>query len=119
MSRNRRVFTPIALETIRGLAHEGKSASEIASAIGSTPGSVRVKCCELKIKLQSSRAGLMETQHYPDAKRALFVRMRPDVYAALQRKANEMDKSAGEFAGMLLEAIVVSDIYGAVLDEGQ
>ena len=47
-----RVFTPSAINTIRGLAGQGKSASEIAEVIGSTTGSVRVKCSQLKIKLR-------------------------------------------------------------------
>jgi hypothetical protein len=48
----RRVFTQTAINTIRILAARGKSAAEIAMAIGSTPASVRVKCCQLKISLR-------------------------------------------------------------------
>jgi hypothetical protein len=48
----RRVFTPSAINTIRGLAGQGKSASEIAEVIGSTTASVQVKCSQLKIKLR-------------------------------------------------------------------
>ena len=51
----RRVFTPAVIKAIRELASQGKSASEIAAAIGSTAASVRVKCCQLKIQL--SRRG--------------------------------------------------------------
>jgi hypothetical protein len=47
-----RVFTPSAINTIRELAGQRKSASEIAEVIGSTTGSVRVKCSQLKIKLR-------------------------------------------------------------------
>ena len=47
-----RVFTPSAINTIRGLAGQGKSASEIAEVIGSTTRSVRVRCSQLKIKLR-------------------------------------------------------------------
>src|SRR3984893_3822344 len=52
-----RVFTPSAINTIRGLAGQGKSASEIAEVIGSTTRSVQVKCSQLKIKLRR-HAGL-------------------------------------------------------------
>ena len=45
----RRVFTPAVIKAIREMAGQGKSASEIAATIGSTPASVRVKCCQLKI----------------------------------------------------------------------
>jgi hypothetical protein len=51
--RARRIFTPSAISTIRRLAAQGKSASQIADVIGSTSASVRVKCCQLKIKLRS------------------------------------------------------------------
>ena len=37
-------------------------------------------------------------------------------YAALERKAADMQKSAVELSGELLEAIISSDIYEAVLD---
>ena len=39
------------------------------------------------------------------------------VYAALERKAVDMQKSAVELSGELLEAIISSDIYEAVLDD--
>lgn len=50
-----------------------------------------------------------------ERKVALYVRS--DVYAALNAKAAHMQKSPDELAGMLLEAIAASDIYGAVLDQ--
>src|SRR6202035_2769338 len=52
-----RVFTPSTINTIRGLAGQGKSASEIAEVIGSTTGSVRVRCSQLKIKLGQGQRG--------------------------------------------------------------
>jgi hypothetical protein len=61
MPRRGQVFTPKAVKIIRGLADQGRSASEIANVIGSTPASVRVRCCQLKIKLfrrgRPSRSG--------------------------------------------------------------
>jgi hypothetical protein len=47
----KRVFTPAAITIIRELAAEGKTAAEIAEVVDSTPASVRVKCCQLKIQL--------------------------------------------------------------------
>jgi hypothetical protein len=38
-------------------------------------------------------------------------------YAALERKAADMQKSAVKLSGELLEAIISSDIYEAVLDD--
>jgi hypothetical protein len=108
----RRVFTPNAIDTMRGLAAQGKSASAIAEVIGSTAGSVRVKCCHLKITLRrrarhSTRIGAQsEVIYLPAAD-----------YAALKRKAAEMQKSAGELSEKLLGAIIRSNIYEAVLDD--
>jgi hypothetical protein len=38
-------------------------------------------------------------------------------YAALKRKAADMQKSAVELSGELLKAIIRGDIYEAVLDD--
>lgn len=110
MSRQPAIFTPTAVEIIRGLARQGRSAPEIADAIGSTPASVRAKCSLLKIRLRRGRPGI--------AKQRLVVYLRPADYDALERKARQLQKSAEELSGMLLKAIVSSDLYEAVLDEG-
>jgi len=118
MPRQRRIFTPSAIEVVRGLAEKGKSSSEIADAIGSTAASVRVKCHYLDIKLHpSARPHLAQTRPYHVREHKLVVHMRPAVCAALQRKAAHMQKSGAELARMLLEAIVSSNIYEAVLDD--
>ena len=109
MPRHRHIFTPTAVEVVRGLARQGRSASEIANAVGSTPASVRVKCSQLKIKLRRGRRGVL--------KQRLVIYMRPADYAALERKARQLQTSSVELAGMLLEAIISSNIYEAVLDD--
>ena len=108
----RRMFTPTVIKAIRELASQGESASEIAAAIGSTAGSVRVKCCQLKIQL--SRRG-RPCLHRDEHKLVLY--MRPEDYTALKRKAAHMRKSPAELAGTLLEMIVSADIFQAVLDD--
>jgi hypothetical protein len=119
MSRNAKIFSSAAVELIRELADQGKSASEIADVIGSTAASVRVKCSHFKIKLsRRGRPGLIRTRPDLIGERKLVVYMRPEDYAALKLKATHMGKSAVELAGLLLQAIVSSDIYEAVLDEG-
>jgi hypothetical protein len=107
----RRVFTPSAIDTIRELAAGGKSASEIAEVIGSTTASVRVKCCHLKIKLRRRGRRTIES-----GRLGVVIYLEAADYAALKRKAAEMQKSACELSGKLLTAIVRSDIYEAVLD---
>jgi len=111
MPRHRHVFTPTVVAIIRELARQGKSAPEIADAVGSTAASVRVKCSQLKIKLRRGRRGVL--------KQRLVVYLRPADYAALDRKARQMQNSAVELAEMLLEAIISSNIYEAVLDDGE
>ena len=84
-----------------GLAAQGKSASEIAAAVGSTPASVRVKCCRWQQARQI-------------AARSLLIHLDDGDYAALRRKAADMQKSAVELTGELLRAVIRSDIYEAV-----
>jgi hypothetical protein len=117
MPRPGTVFTPTAVEIIRELADQGKSAMEIAHVIGSTPGSVRVRCSQLKIRLLRSQARIRRSQPLPE--QSLVVYLTPTVYAALKRKAHNMQKSTVELAASLLAAIVRSNIYEAVLDEGE
>jgi hypothetical protein len=114
--RRSHIFTPGAVQIVRRLAGEGKSAAEIANVIGSTPASVRVRCCQLGIKLaQGARIELSKTQQC-NIKEQKLIAVPPLIYAALADKAARMQKSADELARMLLEAVVSSDIYEAVLD---
>jgi ubiquitin len=118
MPRRGQVFTTRAVKIIRGLADQGRSASEIADVIGSTPASVRVRCCQLKIKLpRRGRASRSGSRPRDMQERKVAVYVCSDVYAALNAKAAHMQKSPDELAGMLLEAIAASDIYDAVLDQ--
>jgi hypothetical protein len=114
--RRSHIFTPEALQIVRRLAGEGKSVSEIAGVIGSTGASVRVRCCQLGIKLaRRARIELSRTMQ-GDIKEQKLIAMPPLIYAALAQKAARMQKSTDELAIMLLEAVVSSDIYEAVLD---
>jgi hypothetical protein len=118
--RRSHIFTAEAIQIVGRMANEGKSASEIADVIGSTAASVRARCCQLKIKLaRGAHAGSPGTQQGHIRAQKLIIGMRPAVYAALERRAARMQKSTVELAGMLLEAIVSSDIYEAVLDDGE
>jgi hypothetical protein len=113
----RRVFTPAAVNAVRELASQGKSAAHIAGAIGSTPASVRVKCCQLKIQLSRRGRPSLVPSFSPPNEHRLVVYMRPDGYTLLKRRATQMSRSPVELAGMLLEAIVSSNIFEAVLDD--
>ena len=86
-----------------------------AAVIGSTPGSGCVKCCQLKISLPRGRPGSSQIKSL----HRLAVPLHPTSYAALKRKSAEMQRSAAELAGLLLQAIVSSDLYEAVLDSDE
>ena len=109
-SQRRRIFTPSAIKTIRRLAAQGQSAWQIAEVIGSTPASVRVKCCQLKIALRRRIAREI-------SKQSLVVYLHAADHAALKNKAAVMQKSVGKLSADLLTAIIHSDIYEAVLDD--
>ena len=112
----RRVFTPAVIKLMRGLASQGRSATEIAAVIGSTAASVRVKCCQLQIKLsQRGRPSSMLGR----GEQKLTIYMGQLEYTALNRKAAHMQKSSVELAARLLEAIAKSDLYDAVLDNAE
>jgi hypothetical protein len=114
--RRSHIFTPEAIQIVRRLAGEGKSVSEIAGVIGSTAASVRVRCCQLGIKLaRRARIELSRTMQ-GDIKEQKLIAVPPLIYAALAQKAARMQKSTDELARMLLEAVVSGDIYEAVLD---
>jgi hypothetical protein len=108
----RRIFTPTAIDAIRVLAAQGKSPAEIATAIGSTPASVRVKCCQLKIPLRRRWEQALHIEGH-----RLIIYLQDADYAALKRKAADMQWSAVELSSELLRAVIRSDIYEAVLDD--
>jgi hypothetical protein len=119
MSRKVTIFSSVAVDLIRDLAGQGKSSSEIAEAIGSTPASVRVRCSQLKIKLTPGRPRLPPTRSHQILEPQLVLYMRPAIYAALKRKAARTRKSPDQLAQARLDAIVRSDLYEAVLNEGE
>jgi hypothetical protein len=114
----RRVFTPLVIKTIQELADQGKTASEIAQAIGSTAASVRVRCCQLKISLsRRGRPSLVPRLPRQPERQELVVHIGQVDYAGLKRKAAQMDKSPVELAELLVQAVVSANLYEAVLDD--
>ena len=51
MSAVFKVFTPEAINRIQEMKAAGAKSAEIAKEIGTTPGSLRARCCQLGIKL--------------------------------------------------------------------
>jgi hypothetical protein len=127
MNVHGRVFTPQNLALIRHMAAQGCSAREIAHAIGSTPSSVRVKCSYQKIRLRRGRPRQSESiseaqptdccQQWGEDHRSIVSYVPASVCAELNRKANELNLSGSDLAGMLLNAIAAGDLYKAILDD--
>jgi hypothetical protein len=84
----------------------------MAAAIGSTPASVRVKCCQLKISLRRRWEQALHIEGH-----RLIIYLQDNDYAALKRKVADRQRSAVELSGELLRAVIRGDIYEAVLDD--
>ena len=106
--RQARIFTPDNLLLIRQMAAEGRSSIEIAEFIASTPASVRVVCCHHNIKLTRGRT---------PSNHAIVTCLPASLFTEFRRKAEDLRIPASVLAKRLLAAIVVSNIYEAVLDD--
>jgi hypothetical protein len=104
-------FTPDNLQRLRQLATEGKSSIEISKLMGSTPASVKNVCCRHKIKLSRARRSIENTLS------KLVAHLPAPLSIEFHRKAEHLQISASMLASRLLEAIVISNIYEAVLDD--
>ena len=104
-------FTTDVLLRVRQLAAEGRSSIEIAKLMGSTPASVKNVCCRHKIKLPRRRRSIENTLS------KLVAHLPAPVSIEFHRKAERLQLSASMLASRLLEAIVISNIYEAVLDD--
>jgi hypothetical protein len=119
MVRYGRIFTPQNIARMREMAENGSSAFEIAQAVGSTAGSVRVVCSRHKIRLRRGRsasrisARLVCAQSVHD----VVAHIPAPLYAEFHRKAEHLRMSPSVLASNLLIAITLSNIFEAVLDE--
>jgi hypothetical protein len=119
--RNGRIFTPQNIARMREMAENGSSAFEIAQTVGSTPGSVRVVCSHHSIRLkrgrrQRARAIALPLMHSPSI-HDVVARVPASLYAQFHRKAEHLKLSPSALASHLLAAIIISNIFEAVLDD--
>ena len=118
-----RIFTPVNLRRIQQMALQGRSAIEMAQAIGSTPGSVRVVCCRHKIKIvRRGRQSITNAVSKPvrrSSDQAIAADLPTSISTEFHRKAEELRIPVSVLATKLLSAIVISNIYEAVLDDGE
>ena len=92
---------------IPALVDEGLSDWEIADRMGWTVGTLRVRCCQLKISLRRKNVN-----------RRQFV-LPQAIFDQLHRRAAMMGVSTGALATELLQAIVRDGLYNAVLDRDE
>jgi CRISPR/Cas system-associated endonuclease Cas3-HD len=104
-------FTPDNLLRVRQMAAEGNSSIEIAQSMGSTSASVKNVCSRHKIKILGRRRSVK------NALSTLVTHLPASLSTEFHLKAKQLQISASVLASRLLEAIVVSDIYDAVLDD--
>jgi predicted transcriptional regulator len=104
-------FTADNLLRVRQMVAEGRSSVEVATLMGSTPASVKNVCSRHKIKLPRRRRSIENTLS------KLVAHLPASLSTDFHRKAEHLQISASVLASRLLEAIVVSNIYEAVLDD--
>jgi len=104
-------FTPDNLLRVRQMAAEGNSSIEIAKFMGSTSASVKNVCSRHKIKIPRRRRSIK------NALSKLVAHLPVSLSTEFHRKAEDLQVTASVLASRLLAAIVVSNIYEAVLDD--
>jgi hypothetical protein len=138
----RKKITPAALHAIPAFLDRGLSPSEIASAIGITVGTLRVKCSQMRISLRRPKVRTdaavkggdvrreQKRRGNPAGKSGFYVSRaaalpRPQlltlelpqtIMAQLQEKASSRGLAKSKLVSRLLEVIVRDDLYAAVLD---
>jgi len=107
----RKIFTKANLIKIRTMAEQGYGAAHIAHEIRSTPGSVRVMCSNMKIKLRHSRG----SNWIP--RRWITFKVSEETFLELDRYAKQKGIPVQTLTAQLLEIMAKENLFDAVLDE--
>jgi len=107
----RKIFTKANLIKIRTMAEQGYGAAHIAHEIRSTPGSVRVMCSNMKIKLRHSRG----SKWIP--RRWITFKVSEETFLELDRYAKQKGIPVQTLTAQLLEIMAKENLFDAVLDE--
>lgn len=91
------------------MAAAGESAAAIALKLGTTPGSVRVKCSQLQIKLRVGRGR--------ELKSTLVLELLPEQVEPLKVAAVGLGITPGQLARRIVSVVLSNDLVKAVLDE--
>ena len=115
------VFTPQAIATMIRMAEDGEGARAIAVALGSTPASVRVKCCSLKIPLSHPglRSQLVSSDGDIKLRRIAFA-ISQGAFGKLFEAARVHGCSPQVLARWIVTLVLRDDLIDAVIDsDGQ
>jgi hypothetical protein len=107
-------FDKAMVDHLRYMAErEGLSSKQMAARIGSTSGSVRVRCAEHGIKIPVHRDGGVRALRGHKAVAYLL----PRSAEAVDAEATRRGVSRNKLATMVMEAVVEGKIWNAVLDK--
>jgi len=134
-----KIFTARVIQQIQGLIDEGLNVSQIASAIGCTVGTLRVKCSQMQISLREKRKSshvltrsdskiafhphiaqketLSNRRANGKGKASLSLILPLEIIEQIHQRAALRGISDATLAATLLEIIARDDLYSAVLDE--
>jgi hypothetical protein len=107
---------------MRSMVEAGHSAVAIAVALGSTPGSVRVKCSEMRISFKKVFGAQPPPPPPvplppPERPQEFSVSVSKDDFALLKAAADKRQISPRRLARRLLRAILRDNMIEAVLDD--
>jgi hypothetical protein len=107
------LFSPALFIEITKMVEGGLTPPEIATKIGCTLGSLRVKCSQWGISLRRNRAEANQV----NLQRRLTIKLSENLALRLQLQAQKSEVSPAKLATLLIEAIVEDELYTAVIDE--
>jgi len=107
----RKIFTKANLIKMRTMAEQGYGAAHIAHEIKSTPGSVRVMCSNMKIKLRHTRGSSWIPRRW------ITFRVSETTFLQLDRYARQREMPVQTLVAQILEIMTKDNLFDAVLDE--
>ena len=107
----RKIFTKANLIKMRTMAEQGYGAAHIAHEIRSTPGSVRVMCSNMKIKLRHTRGSSWIPRRW------ITFRVSETTFLQLDRYARQREMPVQTLVAQILEIMTKDNLFDAVLDE--
>ena len=121
-------ITPAVLRQIPALVDRGLKAREIASMVGCTPGSLRVRCSKSKVSLRRKKSPSVDAGERTVPPRLVIVcavddhetitlQVPKQTAETLRQQAMAKGLSASTLAATLLKVIAQDGLWDAVLDE--